>query len=168
MAGLGFEPTFQDSCSFHWFFSLYAVFPQEKRHKNATNYWETIQPLDAVYSGDKKLIIYFLPCCLSSQVVYLQCCFHPALRCKAGEGFGTAVPPQHWWARWVQCNKSTKWVPKAHGAPTLFWGGTCWTELFGCKHVFLLSRARLLQQAVSEIEVGPIYLLVKVDSQLMY
>lgn len=92
MAGLGFEPTFQDSCSFHWFFSLYAVFPQEKRHKNATNYWETIQPLDAVYSGDKKLIIYFLPCCLSSQVVYLQCCFHPALRCKAGEGFGTVHP----------------------------------------------------------------------------
>ena len=39
MAGLEFEPTTQYLWSFHWFFSLYAIFPKEK---NTADIWQII------------------------------------------------------------------------------------------------------------------------------
>ena len=72
MADPGFEPTFQDPCSFHWFFALCAIFPEEK---NSIEMWQSIgkncsvQLLDAMYSGDKKSLVCFLPNCFGSQAV---------------------------------------------------------------------------------------------------
>ena len=52
MAGLEFEPTPQYLSSFHWFFSLYVIFPKEKIlliiDKLLGNFY-TVQPLDVMW-----------------------------------------------------------------------------------------------------------------------
>ena len=96
-----------------------------------------------------------------------QCCFCLLLRCKEEGGLGKAVhsrsdgqgrlcitnPPNQ--GQWLM------------GFNPIFRRNTLnWVIEY--KHVVPLSRTRFLQQAVSMMEAGPICLLVRVDSQLMY
>lgn len=96
-----------------------------------------------MYSGHKNPLIYFLPNCYSCQVVYQT---GLALSIPEAQSRGRTwkdSSAQQGWMKWVLGNKSTK-NDIASWTPMLFSGGTRCTELFGCKHVFLLNRTRLL------------------------
>lgn len=96
-----------------------------------------------MYSGHKNPLIYFLPNCYSSQVVYRT---GLALSTPEAQSRGRTwkdSSAQQRWIRWVLGNKSTK-NAIASWTPMVFSGGKCCTELFRCKLVFLLNRTRLL------------------------
>ena len=128
--------------------------------------WVTRKAHDAKYSGTKKKFFFCLIAAVCKSFIK-QCCFCLPLRCKEEDGLGKAVQPRNdGQGRSCKTNPPNQgqWLM---GSNPIFRRNTL-TWVIGYKHMVPLSRTRLLQQAVLVTEAGPICLLARVDSQLMY
>lgn len=154
--------------SFHWFFSFYTILPKGEKRGNVTNYWENFNCAVTwchVIQGPpppKKKILHLFSAWLV-QFLVRQCCFCQLLRHGAE---GEVHPSSDGQGESSVTNPPNEYQKLMGFSP--YPGGTCRTASFGYKHGFVLERNRCPQQAVSEMEAGPICLLVRVDSQLMY